>query len=198
MIMPFWWQGVLILPLAVSAGAFVHTTSYFGKGFHRPLSQQSRRRPFSSVGQSSIEGGRGAGADHHHHILSGGGDAAKSFYNPTGENVKGLSGVGGRVGGMTGGEELSRSLYTSAGPAKRPPRQQKEGEHVIVFIRHGQTEFNLYDIFTGWCDVDINTQGEMECRKAGMLLATLGYEFDLAYTSVLRVSHSSCSLLLLM
>ena len=50
-------------------------------------------------------------------------------------------------------------------------------------ITHTHTHTHTH---TGWCDVDINKQGEDECKEAGMLLASLGYEFDEAHTSVLK------------
>jgi 2,3-bisphosphoglycerate-dependent phosphoglycerate mutase len=56
----------------------------------------------------------------------------------------------------------------------------------LVLCRHGQSDWNLKNLFTGWTDVDLTEQGKAEARAAGKLLAGLGYEFDLAYTSVLQ------------
>lgn len=56
----------------------------------------------------------------------------------------------------------------------------------VVFLRHGQSTWNLQNRFTGWTDVDLTAQGEQEARRAGLLLKDSGYQFDLAYTSVLK------------
>ena len=58
--------------------------------------------------------------------------------------------------------------------------------HKIVFMRHGQSTWNLENRFTGWTDVDLTEQGIEEARAAGRALREAGFEFDLAYTSVLR------------
>lgn len=54
----------------------------------------------------------------------------------------------------------------------------------LALVRHGQSEWNLQNRFTGWVDVDLTEQGEAEARKAGTLLAGSGVEFDATFTSV--------------
>jgi 2,3-bisphosphoglycerate-dependent phosphoglycerate mutase len=56
----------------------------------------------------------------------------------------------------------------------------------LVLCRHGQSEWNLKNLFTGWTDVDLTEKGIDEAKAAGQLLADLGYDFDIAYTSVLK------------
>lgn len=56
----------------------------------------------------------------------------------------------------------------------------------IVLLRHGQSQWNLENRFTGWVDVDLTEQGRNEARQAGELLRSKGFEFDRAYTSVLN------------
>ena len=56
----------------------------------------------------------------------------------------------------------------------------------LVLCRHGQSDWNLKNLFTGWKDVDLTAQGNEEAIAAGKLLGELGYEFDIAYTSVLK------------
>lgn len=56
----------------------------------------------------------------------------------------------------------------------------------LVLCRHGQSDWNLKNLFTGWTDVDLTDQGVAEAAAAGQLLRELGYEFDVAYTSVLK------------
>lgn len=56
----------------------------------------------------------------------------------------------------------------------------------LVFLRHGQSAWNLENRFTGWTDVGLTAQGVDEARNSGKLLREGGYVFDVAYTSVLR------------
>ena len=56
----------------------------------------------------------------------------------------------------------------------------------LVLMRHGESQWNLENRFTGWTDVDLTEKGREEARKAGELLKAEGYDFDIAYTSVLR------------
>lgn len=58
--------------------------------------------------------------------------------------------------------------------------------HKLVLIRHGQSEWNKENRFTGWKDVDLSEQGRAEAKQAGELLKAEGYTFDEAYTSVLK------------
>jgi 2,3-bisphosphoglycerate-dependent phosphoglycerate mutase len=56
----------------------------------------------------------------------------------------------------------------------------------IVFLRHGESDWNRENRFTGWTDVDLSKAGVEEARAAGRLLRAQGMEFDIAYTSVLK------------
>jgi 2,3-bisphosphoglycerate-dependent phosphoglycerate mutase len=56
----------------------------------------------------------------------------------------------------------------------------------LVLLRHGQSEWNLENRFTGWTDVGLSEQGIVEARAAGRLLVEEGYDFDLTFTSVQR------------
>jgi len=58
--------------------------------------------------------------------------------------------------------------------------------HRIVLLRHGESVWNRENRFTGWTDVDLSGTGVEEARAAGRLLAAEGFEFDLAFTSVLK------------
>lgn len=57
--------------------------------------------------------------------------------------------------------------------------------HKLVLLRHGESQWNLENRFTGWHDVNLTEQGEKEGREAGRLLKAEGFAFDEAYTSVL-------------
>jgi 2,3-bisphosphoglycerate-dependent phosphoglycerate mutase len=56
----------------------------------------------------------------------------------------------------------------------------------LVLLRHGESQWNLENRFTGWTDVDLTEQGRQEARAAGELLRSEGFEFDIAYASVLK------------
>ena len=56
----------------------------------------------------------------------------------------------------------------------------------LVLIRHGESTWNKENRFTGWTDVDLSEKGVQEAVEAGQVLAKEGYQFDLAYTSVLK------------
>ncbi|MDH3576625.1 MAG: 2,3-diphosphoglycerate-dependent phosphoglycerate mutase [Gammaproteobacteria bacterium] len=56
----------------------------------------------------------------------------------------------------------------------------------LVLCRHGQSDWNKKNLFTGWTDVDLTEKGIQEAIDAGQLLSELGFEFDIAYTSVLK------------
>jgi 2,3-bisphosphoglycerate-dependent phosphoglycerate mutase len=56
----------------------------------------------------------------------------------------------------------------------------------LVLLRHGESQWNLENRFTGWTDVGLSARGKREARAAGRLLAREGYDFDLTFTSYLK------------
>ena len=63
--------------------------------------------------------------------------------------------------------------------------------HKLVLIRHGESTWNLENRFTGWTDVALTDLGIAQAKKAGEMLKTQGFDFDVAYTSVLkRATHT--------
>ena len=56
----------------------------------------------------------------------------------------------------------------------------------LVLLRHGESTWNKENLYTGWTDVDLSEKGTQEAKESGRLLKEGGYEFDLAYTSVLK------------
>ena len=58
--------------------------------------------------------------------------------------------------------------------------------HKLVLLRHGESDWNRENRFTGWTDVDLSQKGAGEARAAGRLLGAGGYRFDLAFTSLLK------------
>lgn len=71
-----------------------------------------------------------------------------------------------------------------------------EAERLLVLVRHGQSEWNLKNLFTGWRDVDLTDKGVAEAREAGRKLKAQGLTFDVAYTSVLKRAQRTLDLML--
>jgi 2,3-bisphosphoglycerate-dependent phosphoglycerate mutase len=64
-------------------------------------------------------------------------------------------------------------------------------DRLLVLVRHGQSEWNLKNLFTGWKDVDLSPKGVEEAKKAGSRLKAQGLAFDIAFTSALiRAQHT--------
>ena len=66
----------------------------------------------------------------------------------------------------------------------------------LVLVRHGQSMWNLENRFTGWTDVELSEQGIMEAKEAGKVLKEKGFEFDIAYTSVLKRANDTLNYIL--
>jgi 2,3-bisphosphoglycerate-dependent phosphoglycerate mutase len=62
----------------------------------------------------------------------------------------------------------------------------------LVLVRHGQSEWNLKNLFTGWRDPALTEQGHAEAKKAGQLLAAKNMKFDIAFTSELQRAQVTC------
>lgn len=69
-------------------------------------------------------------------------------------------------------------------------------DRLLVLVRHGQSEWNLKNLFTGWRDVDLTEQGVKEAREAGRKLKAQGLTFDVAYTSALTRAQRTLDLML--
>jgi 2,3-bisphosphoglycerate-dependent phosphoglycerate mutase len=69
-------------------------------------------------------------------------------------------------------------------------------ERLLVLVRHGQSEWNLKNLFTGWRDVDLTEAGVAEARAAGRKLKAQGLGFDVAYTSALKRAQRTLDLIL--
>jgi 2,3-bisphosphoglycerate-dependent phosphoglycerate mutase len=62
----------------------------------------------------------------------------------------------------------------------------------IVFVRHGESQWNVANIFTGWHDIDLSENGMQEAIDAGKCLKEKGFKFDICFTSVLRRAIKTC------
>jgi 2,3-bisphosphoglycerate-dependent phosphoglycerate mutase len=68
--------------------------------------------------------------------------------------------------------------------------------HLLVLTRHGQSEWNLKNLFTGWKDPDLTEKGVEEAKAGGRKLKAAGIAFDVAFTSVLSRAQKTCDLVL--
>jgi 2,3-bisphosphoglycerate-dependent phosphoglycerate mutase len=69
-------------------------------------------------------------------------------------------------------------------------------DRLLVLVRHGQSEWNLKNLFTGWRDPDLTEKGVAEAKEAGVKLKSLGVTFDVAYTSELKRAQRTAALAL--
>jgi 2,3-bisphosphoglycerate-dependent phosphoglycerate mutase len=69
-------------------------------------------------------------------------------------------------------------------------------DNVMVLVRHGESEWNKLNLFTGWKDPDLSDKGVAEAHKAGQLLKAQGLKFDIAFTSVLRRAQRTLDIML--
>lgn len=70
------------------------------------------------------------------------------------------------------------------------------GENVLVLVRHGESEWNRLNRFTGWKDVGLTEEGMAEAHRAGAMLKETGQRFDCAFTSTLKRAHNTLDILL--
>jgi 2,3-bisphosphoglycerate-dependent phosphoglycerate mutase len=68
--------------------------------------------------------------------------------------------------------------------------------NILVLVRHGESEWNKLNLFTGWKDVDLSEKGVAEAKKAGQLLKAEHLKFDIAYTSALKRAQRTLTLIL--
>jgi 2,3-bisphosphoglycerate-dependent phosphoglycerate mutase len=90
-------------------------------------------------------------------------------------------------------------MYLVAGGFENGRKEYKTDmsmHRLLVLVRHGQSEWNLKNLFTGWRDVDLSEQGIAEARSAGRKLKAQGFKFDIAFTSVLKRAQRTLDLML--
>lgn len=67
---------------------------------------------------------------------------------------------------------------------------------MLVLVRHGQSEWNKLNLFTGWRDVELSERGIDEARRAGRALKEAGFTFDIAFTSALKRAQATLDIIL--
>src|SRR6188472_4454590 len=82
---------------------------------------------------------------------------------------------------------------------QRLPRQGEEVpamKNVLVLVRHGESEWNRLNMFTGWQDVDLTEEGVAEAHRAGAMLKAEGAHLDMAFTSLLKRAQNTLKIIL--
>src|SRR3954452_12704998 len=75
--------------------------------------------------------------------------------------------------------------------SNRDTEDYQMSDRLLVLVRHGQRDWNLKNLFTGWKDPDLTEHGIAEAKEAGRKLKSQGFTFDIAFTSVLlRAQHT--------
>src|SRR5881394_3802263 len=78
----------------------------------------------------------------------------------------------------------------------RTTENHRMSDRLLVLVRHGQSEWNLKNLFTGWKDPDLTEQGIAEAKAAGRKLKADGFVFDIAFTSALTRAQHTLDLML--
>ena len=75
-------------------------------------------------------------------------------------------------------------------------KETPTGESILVLVRHGESEWNKANRFTGWKDVGLTDEGMAEAHRAGAMLKETGQRFDCAFTSTLKRAHNTLDIIL--
>jgi 2,3-bisphosphoglycerate-dependent phosphoglycerate mutase len=79
---------------------------------------------------------------------------------------------------------------------QKTSEKPRKSDNVLVLVRHGQSEWNRLNMFTGWKDVGLSEEGEAEAHRAGQLLKEEGLVFDSAFASTLKRAHNTLDIIL--
>ncbi len=79
---------------------------------------------------------------------------------------------------------------------KKASEKSRKAENVLVLVRHGQSEWNRLNMFTGWKDVGLSEEGVSEAHRAGQRLKEAGLVFDSAFASTLKRAHRTLDVIL--
>mmetsp|Transcript_21049 Transcript_21049/g.66518 ORF Transcript_21049/g.66518 Transcript_21049/m.66518 type:complete len:1086 (+) Transcript_21049:64-3321(+) len=90
--------------------------------------------------------------------------------------------------GITTLEAFCQAASIAMGASSIPASLDVNRTFKVVFLRHGESVWNVANIFTGWADVDLSPAGEQEAVEAGKCLKEKGFKFDIVFTSLLRRS----------
>ena len=79
---------------------------------------------------------------------------------------------------------------------RRATQRSAAGVHTVTLLRHGESLWNVEKRYTGWCDIPLTSNGEMDAHDAGVLMGERGMKFDIAFTSSLERAWRTCDIAL--
>jgi 2,3-bisphosphoglycerate-dependent phosphoglycerate mutase len=91
---------------------------------------------------------------------------------------------------------LKAPRKSGAGMSLRPREELPAMKNVLVLVRHGESEWNRRNMFTGWEDVDLTEEGVAEAHRAGAMLKAEGAHLDIAFTSLLKRAQNTLKIIL--
>jgi 2,3-bisphosphoglycerate-dependent phosphoglycerate mutase len=80
--------------------------------------------------------------------------------------------------------------------SRRPSEESLTMQNALVLIRHGESQWNRLNMFTGWQDVDLSEEGVAEAHRAGAMLKAEGRRLDIAFTSTLKRARNTLKIIL--
>jgi 2,3-bisphosphoglycerate-dependent phosphoglycerate mutase len=80
--------------------------------------------------------------------------------------------------------------------SRRPSEESLTMQNALVLVRHGESEWNRLNVFTGWQDVDLSEEGVAEAHRAGAMLKAEGRRLDVAFTSTLKRAQNTLKVIL--
>jgi 2,3-bisphosphoglycerate-dependent phosphoglycerate mutase len=80
--------------------------------------------------------------------------------------------------------------------SRRPSEESLTMQNALVLVRHGESEWNRLNMFTGWQDVDLSEEGVAEAHRAGAMLKAEGRRLDVAFTSTLKRAQNTLKVIL--
>jgi 2,3-bisphosphoglycerate-dependent phosphoglycerate mutase len=91
---------------------------------------------------------------------------------------------------------LGGSKYSARPMSDRKSEEPLPTDNVLVLVRHGESEWNRLNIFTGWQDVDLSEEGVAEAHRAGEILKAAGCHIDMAFSSTLKRAQNTMRIIL--
>jgi 2,3-bisphosphoglycerate-dependent phosphoglycerate mutase len=168
-----------------------------GRGIDASRSIRSRDgqtgpRPSGDIGFATLRGGSVVGD---HTVIFAGPTSAWSFPTRPSRAISSPAAPSRRRSGRSTRNPAS-TAWPTCWASVQADKPESNMERLLVLVRHGQSEWNQKNLFTGWRDVGLTELGIEEARAAGRRLKARGFTFDLAYTSALKRAQDTLTIML--
>ena len=151
-------------------------------------------RPQGTIGFATLRGGSVIGE--HSVILAGEGEMVTLSHSATDRSIFARGAVSAALWARNQKPGFYSMLDVVGLTAMCSLKRKIEMSGTLVLVRHGQSEWNLKNLFTGWRDPDLTELGVTEAKAGGKALAEYGIKFDIAFTSVLIRAQRTCQMVL--